>query len=70
MYLARVQDQLTVNLPKAGTWSCGLGDRGSMLEEAASSKQFAHRGSIFGTCILRASLRNDAGRLGNPEDRH
>ena len=64
MYLARVQDQLTVNLPKAGTWSC------VMVEEAASSKQFAHRGSIFGTRILRASLLNGACRLGNPEDRH
>jgi hypothetical protein len=65
MYLARVQDQLTVNLPKAGTWSC------AMVEETGSSKQFAHRGSLFGTCILRAPLAiNGACRLGNPEDRH
>jgi hypothetical protein len=68
MYLARVQDQLTVNLPEAGTWSCAMVKEPASIE--ASSKQFAHRGSIFGTCILRASLRNGASRLGNPEDRH
>ena len=67
MYLARVQDQLAVNLPQAGTW------RRSMVKEASSiassSKQFAHRGSSFGTYSLCAPLKGVCS-LGNPEDRH
>ena len=63
MYLARVQDQLTAQSPKATVWSCV-----SMPGQETSSiisKQFAHRGSR--SINLCARL---AARLGNPEDQH
>ncbi len=62
MYLARVQDQLTITSPKATVWSCV-----SVLgaETPVISKQFAHRGtpSLVLCARVAASPRN-------PEDRH
>jgi hypothetical protein len=62
MYLARVQDQLTMSSPKAIVWCCDF-TRGA--EASEPTKQFAHRGSRS----INLSVRL-AARLGNPEDQH
>lgn len=72
MLLARVQDQLACLTAKAEMWSCVSFAPVSKASEgrgyamtgttAASSKQFAHRGSASGLCVRIPA------RLGNPED--